>query len=173
MHDSRTARALDTLKSEIITRRATLEDAYFIAKLDDETFGNSYVGHNEFLPFRTPLIMTISESQTFVVICSAIHQHDEVKLGFAAMQYLPEYSYIAGVAVGPSARRHGCAGLLLDECKVAARNRARDGMIWLHVAEHNEAARRLFERNGFVNKVCEGKLGDGRAIRMIHFPQNS
>jgi ribosomal protein S18 acetylase RimI-like enzyme len=72
----------------------------------------------------------------------------------------PLRAYLSDMAVLPSARRSGCARLLLERACCLARRWGEDSL-WLHVAEGNDAAVRLYEGAGFVRAASGGGGGAG------------
>jgi ribosomal-protein-alanine N-acetyltransferase len=81
-----------------------------------------------------------------------IAEEEEQMAGFAIVYWAqaPEQplAYIQTLEVAPAQRNRGVARELLRRVEESARS-AGAHVIWLHVAESNAPARRLYERHGF------------------------
>jgi len=78
--------------------------------------------------------------------------------GFAIADWTQEanltVAYIQTVEVSPGKRNQGIASELLNRIETSARA-AHAQFIWLHVAEQNSAAIRLYEARGFLSQGRE------------------
>jgi len=69
-------------------------------------------------------------------------------LGYVGMLYVLDEGYISNVAVHPDFRRSGIADALITELKAIA-NSLELSFVTLEVRESNEAARALYQKQGF------------------------
>ncbi len=74
---------------------------------------------------------------------------DGVVIGYAIIAYLVDEAHLLNLCVSPAWRQQGGAKQLLEQVLVQCRE---DGMVQvlLEVRESNEAARRLYRREGFA-----------------------
>lgn len=70
--------------------------------------------------------------------------------GFILARVVADEAEVLTLAVSPSERRRGCAGVLLDAATVTALAAGANCM-FLEVAEDNAAALALYERYGFID----------------------
>lgn len=78
----------------------------------------------------------------------AVEEPGGVVLGYAVCWTMAEESHLLNIAVRPGSREKGIGGTLLEEC-IRRGARARSRSIYLEVRAGNEAALRLYGREGF------------------------
>jgi ribosomal-protein-alanine N-acetyltransferase len=70
-------------------------------------------------------------------------------VGYLVTWFVADEAEVANVVVATPARRRGIGGALIDRALAEARSRGA-ATVYLEVRESNAAARRLYERRGFV-----------------------
>src|SRR4051794_22748720 len=79
-----------------------------------------------------------------------VEETDDVVAAYAGLcTYAPHEAYVQTIAVAPTAQRHGIGTALLKVLIDETRQRGVDHLD-LEVRADNDAARRLYERHGFV-----------------------
>jgi ribosomal protein S18 acetylase RimI-like enzyme len=133
----------------ITVRTARAEDEAALATLDERTW-TSAVSPAPPPPPGTPFFGEEARPENFLVA-----EHDGVVAGYVRLDEgfgIPAHRHvrvIGGLAVDPDRQRLGIARRLVDAAVAQARERGA-GKVTLRVLGHNTAARRLYERCGFV-----------------------
>jgi len=84
-------------------------------------------------------------------------------LGWAGVLVLPDHAQVMTIGVVPEAQRQGIGQQLLDALLDEARRRGAS-TVFLEVRTSNDAAQRLYRRNGFTDlRVRRGYYDAGRA----------
>lgn len=87
-----------------------------------------------------------------------IAEDDGMMAGFAIVEWSQEAehanAYIQTIEVAPAFRRRGFGAVLLRKCEESAL-KAGAKLVWLHVAEMNVEAIRLYEVNGYQRVGAE------------------
>jgi ribosomal-protein-alanine N-acetyltransferase len=79
-----------------------------------------------------------------------VEEAEDTVMAYAGLcAYVPHEAYIQTIAVAPRAQRRGVGTALLEELIDEARKRG-VGHLDLEVRADNDAARRLYERHGFI-----------------------
>ena len=114
--------------------------------------------------FAALLATTVGEEEPAAVvgIATLSMRRPEAALPPPFPSSAPLRAYLSDMAVLPSARRSGCARLLLERACLMAKRWGEDS-VWLHVAEGNSAAVALYQRAGFV-RAAEGNGGGAAAV---------
>jgi GNAT superfamily N-acetyltransferase len=118
--------------SEIIIREASFSDLYFVAQLKDKELGH-YNG-----PGKMALFKVMAEEDGTEILVSERREEDfSVRLGYAALQWQGDKSYLVSIAVIPEARRCGVGEMLVEECKKRTLALRGPHLIALEVSENN------------------------------------
>lgn len=117
-------------------RRMKEEDLAQVAEIEKECFS---------LPWSEKSFRDACSRQENVYLVAA---KDTEVLGYIGMWAVLGEGEITNVAVKPSARRQGVADRMLEELFAIARAAGTD-IFFLEVRESNEAARKLYEKQGF------------------------
>lgn len=111
--------------------------------------------------FQAPFRFSRSSMRTVVSSADSatwIAEEDGRMTGFANVYWTHEpagtIAYIQTIEVAPTQRNRGVARELLRRLENAARE-AGASTIWLHVAEENAAAIRLYESRGYLRQGSE------------------
>jgi ribosomal protein S18 acetylase RimI-like enzyme len=126
-------------------RNFTFRDIFFICDLDEKEFSKD----------NGPCAMTSLRCMAEPATETLIYTHDqvlEVQLGFAIVQWKQDRSYLALIATIPEARNQGVGKALLEECIRRMREAYGPHVMQLHVAQHNNGARKFFTDCGFEAK---------------------
>ncbi|MBE1494215.1 ribosomal protein S18 acetylase RimI-like enzyme [Amycolatopsis lexingtonensis] len=130
-------------------RPARAEDEAVLAKIDERTW-DATVSPAPPPPPGTPFFDEDARPENFLVA-----EHDDVVAGYvrlAAGFGIPAHAHVlvlGGLAVDPDRQGLGIAGRLVDAAAAEARRRGARKLT-LRVLGHNAAARRVYERSGFV-----------------------
>jgi ribosomal protein S18 acetylase RimI-like enzyme len=133
----------------ITVRTARAEDEAALAKIDERTW-TSVVSPAPPPPPGTAFFDESTRPEEFLVA-----EHDGVVAGYVRLAEgfgIPAHRHvrvIGGLAVDPDRQRLGIARRLVDAAVAQARERGA-GKVTLRVLGHNTAARRVYERCGFV-----------------------
>ncbi|MEU7789705.1 GNAT family N-acetyltransferase [Amycolatopsis sp. NPDC049159] len=130
-------------------RPARAGDEAALAKIDERTW-DSTVSPAPPPPPGTPFFDEGSRPEDFLVA-----EHDDVVAGYVRLAEgfgIPAHAHVlvvGGLAVDPDRQGLGIAGRLVDAAAAEARRRGARKLT-LRVLGHNAAARRVYERSGFV-----------------------
>ena len=122
-------------------------------------------------PFRFPRrylqqLVSSADAATWIAV------EDGQMTGFAIAEWTWEagqtIAYIQTIEVAPAHRRQGIAIQLLNKCEDSARA-ADAGTIWLHVAESNAPAIRLYQAHGYLSQGREEDYYGPGLAALIHF----
>ena len=83
-----------------------------------------------------------------ILVAESIVDGEPCVTGFLCARFVADEWEIENVVVGEAKRGQGIADRLLKELMLRARNRGAVA-VWLEVRDSNQAARRLYEKNGF------------------------
>jgi len=132
-----------TMRKKLLGIRAvSIDDAPILSKLHIESFGTA--GWN---------VAQIQGSLVLATTHGWIAQAGDEPIGFILCQIMPGQSEVLTFCVQPSHRRKGIGEKLLRQAIVAIKTE-RDAAIMLEAAADNLAARKLYEKLGFVATGC-------------------
>ena len=122
----------------IIIRRMREADAEDVSKIEAEAFSRPWS--------KKGFLDAINQENTIFLIA----EENEKILGYVGMYVSLDEGEITNVAVAPEARRQGVGQALIEKMKQEAETKSVTRII-LEVRVSNDAAIRLYQRNGFVN----------------------
>ena len=144
------------MRTSLSIRTATVNDIPFLLELDRGTVTAAHWTEQKYLdPFRpsgsgmSSLILVAECGAQMRSTPQGASSHSLTVAGFLVARYLPPEWELENIVVAPTVRRTGIGRQLMDTLVLQARQ-TNGTAIFLEVRASNSAARRLYEKLGFM-----------------------